>query len=831
MDSNKKETERVENLSVYPLLLLEEYFPHELRHQLFHRLFPALALLLMLIVVFIAAGQALPPDDEVFGPLIAVVAPKVEGIFLLVFSFWLVVHLLESFYNALYYHNRAYKLTVLNAAKNAGTEPKFEISSEVASIFYKTRGNDIMKSFSESPLGVEIFLRCGLLPSDVKEFLNARQFVFELTLDDMHEALVVTMEDFALFIFKNYPEFSEHLFTKGVGEKDFVGAVKWVSRVDEEIRFSERWWSRGNLAKLGSLGRDFAYGQTFLLDKYSHEMTTGSTAPYERELHWKSEVDQIEAALSKAKESNVLILSDDGLGSIDIVYEFATQVDARAVQPILQDKRMLLVDTNLLMAAMKEKGAFEEQFIRMLNEAVVGGNIILVFDHFTSFVTGAHTIGTDVIDILNPYLVSSQIHVIALAANEEYHRILAPNGEMSARFEKIQVKEPESSKTLTLLEDTALVLERKYRVFFTYPGVVEVLRSAENYLTEGVLLDRATDLMLALPPYVKQQGASVIEKSLVLDYIHFKTKMPVGEILGEEREKLENLEEELHKRIVGQSAAVTAISNAMRRARSGVRDARKPIGSFLFLGPTGVGKTETAKALAAVYFNDEKKMMRLDMSEYQGEDALKRLIGSFEQNKPGSLTMLLKNSPYGVLLLDEFEKTSLDVQNLFLTILDEGFFSDMGGHKVNARNIIFIATSNAGSDLMYQAIAGGDDMHALKQYIIDSIIKKGTLKPELMNRFDGVILFDPLEKKELRQIARLMSEGLKKRLKDEQQINLIVNDALVEALLKEGSDPLFGGRPMARAVKDKIERVIAEKIISGEVQTGATVELTTEDLV
>jgi ATP-dependent Clp protease ATP-binding subunit ClpC len=831
MPNNKGKQERVEDLSVYPLLVLEEYFPRDLRHKIFHRLFPILSLLLMLIVIFIAAGQSLSPDDEVFAPLLRMIAPKVEGIFLLIFSFWIIVHLFESFYNAIYYHNRAYKLTVLNAAKRTAEGAGFEVSSEVASIFYNTRGNDIMKSFSESPLGVEMFLRCGLLPADVKEFLDARQYVFELTLDDMREARVITMEDFALFIFHNYPEFSEHLFKKGVGEKDFIGAVKWVSRVDEEIRFAERWWSRDNLAKLGSLGRDFAYGQTYLLDRYARDMTTGSTMPYDRELHWRSEVDQIEAALAKAKESNVIILSDDGLGSIDIVYELAHEIDARAVSPLLQDKRMLLVDTNLLMAAMKEKGLFEEQFIRMLNEAVVAGNIILVFDHFTSFVTGAHSIGSDVIDILNPYLVSSQIHVIALAANEEYHRILAPNGEMSARFEKVQVKEPESSKTLTLLEDSSLALERKYRVFFTFPAVVEVLRSAENYLTEGVLLDRATDLLMELPPYIKQQGASVIEKSTVLDFIGFKTKMPVGEIKGEEREKLEHLERELHKRIVGQDEAVVAISNSMRRSRAGVRDTKKPIGSFLFLGPTGVGKTETAKALAAVYFNDEKKMMRLDMSEYQGEDSLRRLIGSFEQGKPGTLTMLLKNSPYGVLLLDEFEKTSLDVQNLFLQVLDEGFFSDMGGHKVNARNIIFIATSNAGSDLMYQAIAAGDNVHALKQYIIDTIIKKGTLKPELMNRFDGVILFNPLEKEDLKQIARLMSESLKKRLKEEQQINLTINDALIEALMKEGTDPMFGGRPMARAVKDKIERVIADKIISGEVQTGATVELSAEDLV
>ncbi|TRZ53122.1 ATP-dependent Clp protease ATP-binding subunit, partial [bacterium] len=352
----------------------------------------------------------------------------------------------------------------------------------------------------------------------------------------------------------------------------------------------------------------------------------------------------------------------------------------------------------------------------------------------------------------------------------------------------------------------------------------------ENYITEGVMPDKATDLLMEIPTYMNQKGVNLIDKNAVLDFVRFKTKIPVGEIHEEEKGKLDNLEAELHKRIVGQNDAVVAISDTMRRARAGVRDPKKPIGSFLFLGPTGVGKTETAKALAAVYFDNEEKMARLDMSEYQGDDALERLIGSFESGKPGTLSMLVKNFPYGVLLLDEFEKTNPEVQNLFLQVLDEGFFSDMGGHRVNVKNIIFIATSNAGSDLMYESITHGEDIHALKQFIIDSIIKKGTLKPELLNRFDGVILFNPLERKDIIQVARIMAENLKKRLREEQSIDLIINDALIDALVKEGLDPLFGGRPMARAIKDKVEKLIAKKIIDGELKTGMTVELTEEEL-
>ena len=191
--------------------------------------------------------------------------------------------------------------------------------------------------------------------------------------------------------------------------------------------------------------------------------------------------------------------------------------------------------------------------------------------------------------------------------------------------------------------------------------------------------------------------------------------------------------------------------------------------------------------------------------------------------------MLVKDFPYGVLLLDEFEKTSMEVQNLFLSILDEGYFSDMGGHRVNVKNIIFIATSNAGSDMMYDSIQHGESLHGIKQLIIDSIIKKGILKPELINRFDGVVLFNPLERKDITEVAKIMCENLRKRLREEHSIDLVVNQALIDELVKEGLDPLFGGRPMARAVKDKVEKIIAEKIISGEIETGMSVELEASD--
>jgi ATP-dependent Clp protease ATP-binding subunit ClpA len=279
--------------------------------------------------------------------------------------------------------------------------------------------------------------------------------------------------------------------------------------------------------------------------------------------------------------------------------------------------------------------------------------------------------------------------------------------------------------------------------------------------------------------------------------------------------------------VIGQEEALTVIANAMRRSRAGVRTMSKPIGTFLFLGPTGVGKTETAKALASVFFGNETAMGRIDMSEFQGEDGLSRMIGSMDGTS-GALPVLLKEQPYGVILLDEFEKTNSKVLDIFLQIFDEGIFHDAQGKKVNARNSIFIATSNAGADQIREAMKGGKDLETVKKEIIDKIIIQGKLKAELFNRFDGIILFHPLTTKEYTQIAEIMLKKLQKRLR-EKSINLVINDVVIQALLFHGIDPDFGARPMSRAVQEVVEQRVAEKIIAGKLLPGATLEFTLED--
>jgi ATP-dependent Clp protease ATP-binding subunit ClpA len=323
------------------------------------------------------------------------------------------------------------------------------------------------------------------------------------------------------------------------------------------------------------------------------------------------------------------------------------------------------------------------------------------------------------------------------------------------------------------------------------------------------------------------KGGHLIKKMDVLEFIREKTNIPVGNISDDERIRLMNLGELMKKQVVGQQAAVEMVANAMRRARAGVRSMERPIGNFLFLGPTGVGKTETAKALAAVYFGSDEAMGRLDMTEYQGEDGLSRMIGAMD-GTPGALPVMLKEQPYGVILLDEFEKTNTKVLDVFMQIFDEGIFHDAQGRKVNARNTIFIATSNAGAPLIREAIKAGQDLEAVKKDIIDQIIAQGKIKPELFNRFDGIVLFHPLTLAEYKIIAELMLKKLQKRLR-EKSINLVINDVVIQALLAHGVDPDMGARPMTRAVQDVVEQRVAEKIISGRVLPGASLEFTLED--
>jgi ATP-dependent Clp protease ATP-binding subunit ClpC len=405
--------------------------------------------------------------------------------------------------------------------------------------------------------------------------------------------------------------------------------------------------------------------------------------------------------------------------------------------------------------------------------------------------------------------------------------VLEKNQIFMQHFENILIREIDDSNALKVLENELVRFERE-GLFFTYPALLAVVDGAERYFPDGVMPDKAIDLLLEIVPKLLSERKSLVEKGDVLGLIETKTGIPVGEVKAEEREKLLDLENILKARIVGQDEAVKTVSSAVRRARSGITNPDRPLGSFLFLGPTGVGKTETTKVLADVFFGESARILRLDMSEYSGADSVEKLIGSFGSGKEGVLSSLLRERQYGVLLLDEFEKTTPDVMNLFLQILDEGFFSDSSGRKVSARNLIIIATSNAGSDRIWSAMQAGKDLSREKDAIVDDIVKSGVFKPELLNRFDGVVLFHPLTPAHLKRIAGLMLQKLHDRLAM-QGINLAIDENLIDYVVGFGTDPKFGARPMNRAIQDKVEEAVARKILADSIPKGQEIRLNQGD--
>jgi ATP-dependent Clp protease ATP-binding subunit ClpC len=353
-----------------------------------------------------------------------------------------------------------------------------------------------------------------------------------------------------------------------------------------------------------------------------------------------------------------------------------------------------------------------------------------------------------------------------------------------------------------------------------------LIDKAMDFNWEVSMPERAIDLATEVFLYWKKEAeGNGITVEVVDRYLSLKTGIKHGDIESSEKRKLLNLEEILHQRVVGQEEAIRQLAEAMRRARTGLGGENKPIASFLFMGPTGVGKTESAKALSQAYFGNEERMIRMDMSEYQTPTAIERLIGSASLNKPGVLINKVKDNPFSLLLLDEIEKAYVDILDVFLQVLDEGYLTDAFGKKVSFRNMIIIATSNAGAPIIRKMITEKRANEEINKAVIDYAIENGVFKPEFINRFNGVIFFRPLTENEIVSVTRLLVNKFAKRLKEEKNIEIIVSNETIKNISQSGYDPVFGARSLQRYVEDKIEDLIAKKIISGEIKKGEKVNV------
>jgi ATP-dependent Clp protease ATP-binding subunit ClpC len=618
------------------------------------------------------------------------------------------------------------------------------------------------------------------------------------------------------------PVLKRALIDANLKKEDIENLVMWFESLEKKSEKKRKFWEYENLMSWGSFGRDLAAGYTLTLDQFSMDWLAGIRIyGMEEMVGHEKEVLQMERILSRDEVRNVLLIGEPGAGRMKIVQELAKRAFFNLSSAQINSKRIINLDVVSILAQGQSQNRVEEIMDKVFKEAIAAGNVILVIDDFHNFVGQQSQPGVvDISGLISRYLSYPKFQMIAVTNFPGFHRFIEPSS-ISILFEKIEVLELTEKETILALTNRAPSFERKYKLFISYPAIRDIVKFSSRYLPQLPFPKKAIDLLDEISVYVSRYTKSqIILPEHVARIISDKTQIPIGEIAIKEKGVLLNLEKLLHERIINQEEGVREISTALRRARAEITVRKGPMGCFLFLGPTGVGKTETTKALAEIYFGSEKKMIRLDMSEFQAINDIPRLIGA--ANEEGLLTTKVREDPFSLVLLDEFEKGHPNILNLFLQVFDEGHLTDGLGRKVSFLDTIIIATSNAGYKIILEALKTKIPWSEVKQKLLDYFFAQGIFRPELINRFDGVIIFKPLDKQNLLGISELLLQKLKKNLK-EKEIEFIIMPELKEKIVELGYDPVFGARQMRRVIQDKIENVLAEAILADQIKKGERV--------
>ncbi len=744
------------------------------------------------------------------------------GLFLLSAGLWFEQIMLSGYHNYFYYAG-------INSLLGRAELKPWKITYDVAKIA-QTSPYDSTKGFLEHPVGNMVALRAGLTKQDIETYLALpNRTLIPSNAIPIEENKIFTMIELGKFLLQHDIDFSKFIEEKGLIPQYWHGSLDWIVENHFDSKLNERWWGKDNLLNKKGIGQDWSYGHTHYLNKYTKPIRSSSVFSVFSTLpeYAALKVDELSKTLIKEKAGNAILLGEAGVGKADIIIALELKIEHNKSIAGLQHKKIAVLDTEKLLLDFEKTNEFEQSLKKILDEAKEAGNSILVIEKFGAFIASTTSRGMSVTDILDTYLADPELQFIVTDTPSGYHTFIKPLGALTRRFGEVVIDIPNSESVVRILQQSCLATEKKHKVFFSYPSLTTITQAANRYITDGVLPDSALTLLVEVASKAEQNGISYINKEFIHQFVKEKTGIPMGSISEEERDVLLHLEDTLHQNVIGQDAAINAIGKTIRRARVGIQTSNRPMGSFLFLGPTGVGKTETAKTLAKVFFGSEQNMIRFDMSEYSNQDAVYRLIGG--NGNSGTLVTSLQDHPYSILLLDEFEKGSKGVHDLFLQILDEGVFTDSTGNKINARNTIIIATSNAGAELIYSTKnqRGVDD--TLNQAIIDFIVAQGIFRPELINRFDNTIIFEPLQEQQQSQVAVLMLQDLITRMKQEGYTLTITQD-VVSYLTEHGFDSTFGARAMRREIQDSVESAIANKIIAEGLQPGASIQLNKADL-
>lgn len=605
---------------------------------------------------------------------------------------------------------------------------------------------------------------------------------------------------------------------------------KWFDYLYDLMIKPHHWWKLSELMKTPPLARDWAMGFTPTLDKYSENLTDPSYQMSIRShvVGREPETAMIERMLSKSDESNALLVGEAGVGKHTIVESFARKIYEGKTTSILAYKRLMQLNMEQLLSDHPEENEREAFLDGLFAEASQSGSVILLIDDFERYVSSGEG-HTDLSNIIEKYASSSKLQIIGVTTPFAYQTFVYPNNKISNIFSKIDVEEISKDKALYILMDKAMIFEERYKVTIPFETLLAIIDKSNFFITNIPFPEKSLQLLDNVCVYTVQTlKKDRVMPEVVDTVLTNKTHVPT-KLTDQIKDKLIHLEELLQARILGQKEALAEISSAMRRSFLMLGKRKKPLATFLFLGPTGVGKTETAKVISEVFFGSPEYLVRFDMSIYQTKADIAKLLGSVELLNPGLLTNAIRENPYGILLLDEIEKAHPDLLNIFLTILDEGYFTDGYGQRVDCKNLVIIATSNAGANHIHQMLVKQSITKLKDEYssneLIDYLVEKSLFSPEFLNRFDGVIAYKPLEQETAQTLAREMVAEIKQTIYDMYKVHVEVSDETVNTITTQGYDKQYGARNLDRLMRQQLEDKIAKQILSGDVKEGDTIKL------
>jgi len=672
----------------------------------------------------------------------------------------------------------------------------------------KLSSQPLLKTLFENEAGRFVLTHTELILDDLVQNANEKNL-------DLNNFKPETYQQIIERLIENNLWSGEFFNKREMSGDDFILAASWWDRKKiQETQISKAEYGRPGFAV------ELTYGYTPTLNQYSLDLSAPQSFSH-RLIGRHQIVSRMERILTSG--NSVLLMGQPGVGKKTVILEFAHRAVTGQFGNKMSYKRILEFDYNALLSGTKDLNHKKTKLAQILAEGAAAGNVILMIRDIQRL-TNAEVEGYDFTDIFEEYLEKRELKIIAVSTNTDYERFIAGNLRLAKYIEKVEVVPPTKEEALEILVESAQVWESRRYLTITVTALRIILDESDRYVTETPFPEKALELLEAVVTYCEQQDRNIITVDDVNVILAEKTGISFAKLTSDEKERLGKIEEIIHERLVDQMTAVKLIGKTLRAKTVGVIKEDRPLGSFLFLGPTGVGKTETAKVLAKVYYGSTKNILRFDMAEYSGGEGLERLIGSVNNNQPGILTTAIKNRPANILLLDEMEKASPEICNLFLALLDEGMMTDAFGKKIGGRHLFVIGTSNAGAEFVRQLVNKGVTGQQLQEKTINYILEQRIFSPEFLNRFDGVVVYEPLRHEDLVKIAHLMLTDLAENLKSK-NIYLQFGADVAIKLAEDGYDPAFGARPMRKIVNLTIGDLLGRAILTDEIVSGDRIKL------